>query len=236
MQKALSISRDQILNVKVDTLNIPQCETPIENNINKVMSFVTQFNSHTSIFRNFFNDNSNELNSIIGEHQIIMANRKNPNLGDVLFSGKKFAKSLIQSGPHAPCSARCMTCPRLSPLPKKVTLEDRTYTLQECCCKTDDAIYVCICELCNDFYIGQTIDPLNIRMNGHRTHFNDGKPELSALAYHITVDHPDMVSYKLNNYIIGLLAKCNPLNLTRRESRFIVDTKADTKHLNRYKP
>ena len=95
MQKALSISRDQILNVNLDTLNISQCETPAENNINnKVMSFVTQFNSHTSIFRNFFNDNSNELNSIIGEHQIIMANRKNPNLGDVLFSGKKLPNHL----------------------------------------------------------------------------------------------------------------------------------------------
>ena len=67
IQKAVSINRDQILNVKVDPiLNSAQCETPTENNNNrKVMSFVTQFNSHTSIFRNFFNKNVNDLNNII---------------------------------------------------------------------------------------------------------------------------------------------------------------------------
>ena len=96
IQKAVSINRDQILNVKVDPiLNSAQCETPTENNNNrKVMSFITQFNSHTSIFRNFFNKNVNDLNNIIGEHQIIMANRKNRIWVMFYFQGKNLLNHL----------------------------------------------------------------------------------------------------------------------------------------------
>ena len=97
-------------------------------------------------------------------------------------------------------------------------------------------IYVCICKLCNNFYIGQAITALNIRINGHRAHFRDAHPEKSALAQHIAQDHANMMHEHTNNFKIGILIKSNPLSLSRLEDRFIIDTLADTKHLNRYKP
>ena len=196
---------------------------------------MSTYNDHIQKFRNFFNDNVDDINKLIGPHQIIMSTKKNANIGDVLFSGKKFSGTQVRSNAIHPCSKRCLTCPLLA-LPNQITLENMTYTLyQEGSCKSEDLIYVCVCNICNDFYVGQSIIPLNKRMNNHRTHFN-GKPSSSALSQHIQQDHPDMMHNHTKNYTIGILVKCNPLNLTRIEDRIIVDTRADQIHLNRYKP
>ena len=107
------------------------------------------------------------------------------------FLRKKIANTKIRSNSINPCSARCKTCPLMS-LPKKVTLENRTYSLyQEGSFKTEDIVYVYICKTCDDFYIGRTMTPLNKGTNGHRVHFTDGTPEKSALSKHFLVDHPE---------------------------------------------
>ena len=229
--KALKVNRAEVL----DKCTTQNKEQNLENN-STILSFVSTFNSHIILFRKFFNDSKHEINELIGPHQIIMSTRKNPNLKDVLFSGKKFAGTQFKSNASKPCSKTCLTCPLLS-LPQKITLENSTYFLfQGGSCKSEDLIYVCICKLCNDFYVGQTITPLNIRVNGHRAHFRDGHPEKSALAQHISQDHANMMHEHTNNFKIGILIKSNPLSLNRLEDKFIIDTLADTKHLNRYKP
>ena len=201
-----------------------------------ILTFVTTFNAHVEVFKKFFKDSYDEIKSLIGPHKIILALKKNPNIGNVLFSKKKFANTKIRSNSTNPCSARCKTCPLMS-LPKKVTLENRTYNLyQDGSCKTEDIVYVYICKSCDDFYIGRTMTPLNIRTNGHRIHFTDGTPEKSALSKHFLVDHPEKLRFHTDNYRVGILAHSNPLSLDRIENRFVLETDADTKHLNRYKP
>ena len=228
--KALNVDRNDVLSRCTPN----RTEKPPEQVTN--ISFVTTFNCHVNFYRTFFNESKEDLNALIGPHKIIMSTRKNPNLKDVLFSGKQFAGTQLRSSSSKPCSKTCLTCPILS-LPSKVTLENNTYSIfQEGSCKSEDIIYLCICKLCNDFYIGQTITPLNIRMNGHRAHFRDGHPELSALSQHIAKDHAQMMHEHTNNYNIGILIKSNPLSLTRLEDRFIRDTLADSNHLNKYKP
>ena len=229
--KALNVNRSEILN----KCTPHRVEKPPEQNTN-IISFVSTFNCHIDSYRTFFNEHKDELNALIGPHKIIMSTRKNPNLKDVLFSGKQFAGTQFRSSSSKPCSKTCLTCPILS-LPSKLTLENNTYFLfQGGSCKSEDIIYLCVCKLCNDFYIGQTITPLNIRMNGHRAHFRDGHPELSALAQHIAKDHAHMMHEHTNNYSIGILVKSNPLSLTRLEDRLIRDNLADINHLNKYKP
>ena len=229
--KALNVNRTEVL----DKCTTQIKEQTLENNTT-ILSFVSTFNSHINLFRKFFNDSKHEINELIGPHQIIMSTRKNPNLKDILFSGKKFAGTQFKSNASKPCSKTCLTCPLLS-LPQKLTLENNTYFLfQGGSCKSEDLIYICICKLCNDFYVGQTITPLNIRVNGHRAHFRDGHPEKSALAQHISQDHANMMHEHTNNFKIGILIKSNPLSLNRLKDKFIIDTLADTKHLNRYKP
>ena len=78
--------------------------------------------------------------------------------------------------------------------------------------------------------------PLNKGTNGHRVHFTDGTPEKSALSKHFLVDHPEKLRFHTDNYRVVILAHSNPQSLDRIENRFVFETDADTKHLNRYKP
>ena len=59
------------------------------------------------------------------------------------------------------------------------------------------------------------------------------------LAMHIYRDHPNYVGDSpqegLKNYTITILESSSPQNLRRRESYYIWITKADLRHLNRYK-
>ena len=234
-ERAKSLDRCKILQIT----NSQQSVNVIQNNEQNVtvsLSFVTKYNFHAKLFRSFFTNKKIVIENLIGPHRIIMALKKNPNIGDSLFSKKKFAATRVRSSSLSPCRSNCKTCPLLS-LENKITLEGRVFSLfTEGSCKSEDVIYVCVCKSCDDFYIGQTITPLNLRMNNHRGAFFDGKPEKSALALHIHKDHPSMVNNHTNNYKVGILAQVNPLSLTKTEDRFIKNTEADKLHLNRYKP
>ena len=93
-------------------------------------------------------------------------------------------------------------------------------------------MYVYICKTCDDFYIGRTMTPLNIRTNGHRVHFTDGTPEKSALSKHSLVDHPEKLRFHTDNYRVGILAHSNPQFLDRIENRFVLETDADRQCLD----
>ena len=56
-----------------------------------------------------------------------------------------------------------------------------------------------------------------------------------ALAYHIFNDHPEVLSEGPNNFAFGVFKQVDPRFLADAENLFIVQFKADTKHLNRYK-
>ena len=101
----------------------------------------------------------------------------------------------------------------------------------------EDIVYIayCMVEGCNDFYIGHTICRLRDRCSGHRGSFKPGCYKKSALAYHIFNDHPEVLSEGLNNFAFGVLKQVDPRFLADAENLFIVQFKADTKHLNRYK-
>ena len=234
-ERAKLLDRSNILQIADPQQSINGIQNN-EQNVTVSLSFVTNYNFHAKLFRSYFNNKKVELNNLIGSHRIIMALKKNPNIGDSLFSKKKFAATRVRSNSLSPCRSNCKTCPLLTPL-NKFTLEGRIFPLfTEGSCKSEDVIYVCVCKSCDDFYIGQTITPLNLRMNNHRGHFFDGKPERSALALHIHRDHPNMVKNHTDNYTVGILAQVNPLSLTKTEDRFIKNTEADRLHLNRYKP
>ena len=106
-------------------------------------------------------------------------------------------------------------------------------------CKSDCVIYCAICKLCIDFYMGKTMCPDHIRMNGHRDKFHPDKYDKSALAMHIYTDHPEAIgstpSDGLSNYDVVLLESVNATNLRKREDYYIWITDADIRHLNRYK-
>ena len=81
--------------------------------------------------------------------------------------------------------------------------------------------------------------PEHIRMNGHRSKFTPSNYDKSALSMHIYTDHLNHVGNNpedgLRNFTITLVESSSAKNLRRRESYYIWITKADLRHLNRYK-
>ena len=122
-------------------------------------------------------------------------------------------------------------------LKNSVTLDGEKTKLRprEGSCNLQDIIYVAVCDICSDFYIGHTIDKLRIRINGHRSSFKPGLYKKSALAFHIFTDHNENISLGLDNFSIGVIKQLDPRYLLGAENLLIIKFEADSQHLNRYK-
>ena len=107
-------------------------------------------------------------------------------------------------------------------------------------CSSNGVIYIAICKICNDpcntgsFYLGQTVNSLMNRCNGHRECFKMPKYEDSALSMHIYDKHPEHFPNKLLSFDFGVVKTVSPMQLNRKEDYYIFMTDADTKGLNRY--
>ena len=99
-------------------------------------------------------------------------------------------------------NARCKTCPnwiREDSIVSNVT--NKTYsfinhTVENINCHTQNIVYLLTCNECNIQYVGETIQPFNERMNGHRSS--------KAGCQHI-LDHKDVCSD--HNYSYQILEK-----------------------------
>ena len=88
-----------------------------------------------------------------------------------------------------------------------------------------------------EFYVGQTINPLHIRLNNHRACFklSNFKYEQSALSLHVFEKHVETFQDKLNNFNLGVITSTSPKDLNRKEDFYIYISKADSISLNRIK-
>ena len=119
-------------------------------------------------------------------------------------------------------------------------------------CQSKNCIYLAVCNICEDFYIGQTQNELRKRINGHRDKFKLGKCTCtrkddkcecetdifmkSSLAQHIYKDHPDFITGKVDNFNFTVLYTSEVgFRLNEYENNLINKTRADIVHLNRYK-
>jgi hypothetical protein len=108
-------------------------------------------------------------------------------------------------------------------------------------CSSPTVIYIAVCKFCDDpliltcFYLGQTVNSLMSRCNGHRQCFKLSKMDESALSMHVYDKHPEYFQDKLLCFDFGVVKHVNPIQLDRVEDYYIFMTEADTKGLNRYK-
>ena len=132
----------------------------------------------------------------------------------------------------------CLTCPVMT-MPKTVCVNGLTVNLDfSLNCKSENVIYLFLCKLCPDnkqFYFGQTINSVQDRSNGHRSHFDDGTYKKSALAFHMWDAHRDQFGKKLNNFTVGVVRSTLPKMLDRAEDFYVSKTDADVVGMNRYK-
>ena len=101
--------------------------------------------------------------------------RKGPNLKSLLFKRKNLALCSLDSGGFVSskkCGSRCQT----------YTLISNTEFLNHngCAmktvggdCKSWNVVYCFQCKICNNKYVGKTVDPLHERMNGHRHKYDN---------------------------------------------------------------
>ena len=103
-------------------------------------------------------------------------------------------------------------------------------------CKSSNVLYLFKCDLCpenNNVYIGQTLQELHSRVNGHRSKFQPDESvyKQSALSYHCQLEHPD--NFEINVFRVGLISKVAPKNLNRSEDRLIHKFRTHIFGLNR---
>ena len=179
---------------------------------------------------------SGDFAGLIGSQRVVLSARRNPSTRTLLFKQKSFAALPPVPVEDHRCGS-CKTCEIISNS-TSFELEGSTYNANKFFnCKSENVIYIAICEHCGDYYIGQTQAPLKDRVNGHRSSFSSpSRYKDSALALHINKDHPEHMPMKVNNYLFSVLFKFDSGHpLDKAEDSLLLKTKATTLHLNRYK-
>ena len=237
-EKALLLDRDQILANERGPRTV---NDDAEND--GILTYVIQQDPNMmSVIKTFMKSKAEILKKYIGDRRLIVAERRNPNIASLLFAKSSFSKCEKVLRPTQACgSSGCLTCSIMS-LPNKIKLNnDINIKLDfSLTCKTDNCIYLFICNECegnSGFYFGKTFNRSHIRFNSHRSSFkvSNNDYEKSALSHHIFLEHLDNFPLKLNNFKVGIVGQAPPRRLDRLEDFYIYNTKADVLSLNRYR-
>ncbi len=174
--------------------------------------------------------------------KIIMAYKRSENIGDQVFKRKQFANQDIDNkcrgnnkNRDQKCGRpRCSLCKNMSTT-NTLQIEGQTIKLDMSLnCSDKNVIYIAQCKHCDwGFYIGQTWTPLSTRFCNHRSDFTAAHHHRSALANHIFLHHKQSFDSKLDNFIVGVILKCNIEALNKFEDIYIEKTKARILGLNR---
>ena len=216
----------------IDTEDTPNTETHTKN----VLTFPIPYFDGLKEFKNLIFELRDDLRSIMGDVKLIFAVKRGRTIGSRVVRNRGLSIGSNYQGLNQKCNASgCLQCPLVT-TKRTMTVNKQLIKLpNNLNCKTNNAIYLWKCKLCSieDFYFGRTVQKCHKRTNGHRSCFNDGELQKSALSMHAGEKHPNNIS--LENFEIALVKSVSPRNLKREEFRMI--DKYRTKHLglNRYK-
>ena len=230
-QKVSLLNREQLLFTNKKTTSIDVSP----------LVFVVNYCFDVKVIKKYFNSFNADFKLLFGDRKILFSMKRNSNTAALLFNKYGFAQTTLVSSTQRCESTGCNSCVLKGSDLSFFDVKDN-FTIKpsnSLNCKSENVIYLAVCNICKDFYFGQTMTQEHIRMNGHRSKFNKYDYDKSALAMHIYRDHPNYVGDSpqegLKNYTITILESSSPQNLRRRESYYIWITKADLRHLNRYK-
>ena len=219
--------------------NTPKTEKKVENSVVCVVNYFYEIDQLKSILR----DVDDDIKHLVGEDvSTMVAARRCPTIRDKVVKNRIFSKDAtnVQKPMFKPCvSKRCKTCPMYIAQGTVVVNSVNFKISNKFNCKTDNCIYLAICKICkakgcsDNAYVGQTTQPLHMRMNGHRSCFvqTESKLEKSALSLHAFQSHPE--EFSLNNFQVTVLCQVGPLALDRQESYYIEKFRTNTRGLNR---
>ena len=132
------------------------------------------------------------------------------------------------------CNGRgCKTCNMLLRVPK-VIVNNKSIKLSKGSCKSNNICYLAICDICKKPYTGRTIDPLHVRVNGHRSHYKDVlkktaaneeldlTSDLNQLGLHLHFDHGFVDPRAFDRSIkFGILEIVNPTEIDKKEFKWM---------------
>ena len=127
---------------------------------------------------------SSHLKKAIPERPLI-AYRRQKNLRDLLVKAELKLAGLQPASGSSPCGTRrCLTCSHIQTGTtfQSATTNQAFNVRATATCKTRNMIYLIDCRKCQKQYVGETQNPLHIRLNGHRndiTHKRTEKPVAS---------------------------------------------------------
>ena len=224
------LKRDDLLK---DYRKAPSGEDPLV--------FVLPFSVDVRSIRQYISQFEKDIQLLTGVNSVVFSFKRNANTSSMLFNKFGFAQSKLSFTSQKCGGVNCSSCMLKRPDLSWVDI-DLNFTLKPSKflnCKSECVIYAAICKLCSDFYIGKTMCPEHVRMNGHRDKFHPDKYDKSALSMHIYIDHPEFKNQTptqcLANYQVILVETTSAVNLRQREHFYIWITQAELRHLNRYK-
>jgi len=166
-------------------------------------------------------ESSRKLSKVFKDKPVI-AYRRPKSLRDILVKAKiKTGKGSAQKGSSSPCNApRCKTCPMMKPTSRfSSTLGAISSVKGKQTCKSKHAIYLMTCTVCNKKYVGETTQPINMRMNLHRSDWKLRRFDRSPVAEHFNQEHHSFGDIKL--CVIESNKGWSEKDLMRRETYWI---------------
>jgi len=182
IQNAKEHERTDLLNYKEKTKQknrVPFVTTyhPDLPNINKVI------NKHWPTI-----DSSRRLSRIFSERPVL-AYRRPKCLRDILVKAKITSKNEHSKiGLSSPCKASiCQTCKVMLPTSVFNSISGARSSIKGIFnCKTSNAIYLMTCTVCKKQYVGETGQPISLRMNLHRSDWKKRRFNRSPVAEHFS--------------------------------------------------
>ena len=163
---------------------------------------------------------SERLNAIFNLPPII-AFRRPKNLRDLLVRADLTSCTNETPGNSVCGAVRCKTCPILKTTNAFCsTVTGERFTIKiHATCKTSNIVYLIECRRCGLQYVGESSQPLHMRMNGHRYDINQGRVKESPVAAHFTGSGHSEAD--LSVLVIDRLWTDDTIRRKNRESRWI---------------
>ena len=216
---------------------------------NKLIFSVKYFKELEEL-RKFVSSVEPDIKQLCGtDLQVTFAIRKQQSIGNVIVRNRTLSETKpevttdIGSRSQKCGKARCKTCPFLFEPSENITVNGEPLLLDfSLNCSDKNIIYIAQCTICSslgqklkdDTYFGQTMTPMHIRMNGHRSKFVIDERllfEKSALSMHCFLAHKSQFSMEF--FKLGIVKRVRPVDLDREEEKLIQKFRTNICGLNR---
>ena len=205
--------------------------------------------------RSLVHEMMDDIQTLTGPIKITIAAKKGRSVGNAVLRNSAIGRTPVDSSADRTqaCGApRCMTCPHMCKSGDVFVINGKDLVVPgKHDCKTKNCIYMAQCTICNqmvgdsttvvseDSYIGQTMQKFHMRINGHRSSFNERDYKKYALSIHAFERHADgdfnSDNFSLNIYKFVVIKDCSPRLLNREEFRYIEGFRTNALGLNRCK-